>query len=42
MTDQTSAPIPNVDENSLIAERRGKLNALREQGIAYPNDFRRE
>ncbi|MDJ0700791.1 MAG: lysine--tRNA ligase [Woeseiaceae bacterium] len=29
------------DENKLIAERRGKLNALREQGNAYPNDFRR-
>ncbi len=29
------------DENKLIAERRGKLDALREQGIAYPNDFRR-
>jgi lysyl-tRNA synthetase class 2 len=29
------------DENKLIAERRGKLKALREQGNAYPNDFRR-
>jgi lysyl-tRNA synthetase class 2 len=29
------------DENKLIAERRGKLNVLREQGNAYPNDFRR-
>jgi lysyl-tRNA synthetase class 2 len=29
------------DESKLIAERRGKLNALREQGNAYPNDFRR-
>jgi len=29
------------DENQLIAERRGKLKALREQGIAFPNDFRR-
>lgn len=27
------------DENQLIAERRSKLTALREQGIAYPNDF---
>ncbi|MFZ9348566.1 MAG: lysine--tRNA ligase [Arenimonas sp.] len=27
------------DENQLIAERRAKLRALREQGIAYPNDF---
>ena len=29
------------DENKLIAERRSKLDALREQGNAYPNDFRR-
>jgi lysyl-tRNA synthetase class 2 len=29
------------DENKLIAERRGKLAALREKGIAFPNDFRR-
>ncbi|MEO7198788.1 MAG: lysine--tRNA ligase [Dokdonella sp.] len=28
------------DENRLIAERREKLHALRESGIAYPNDFR--
>ena len=30
------------DENRLIAERRAKLEAIREQGIAFPNDFRRE
>jgi len=29
------------DENKLIAERRGKLTALREQRNAFPNDFRR-
>jgi lysyl-tRNA synthetase class 2 len=29
------------DENHLIAERRAKLAALREQGIAFPNDFKR-
>jgi len=29
------------DENKLIAERRGKLDELRAQGNAYPNDFRR-
>jgi lysyl-tRNA synthetase class 2 len=28
------------DENRLIAERREKLQALREDGEAYPNDFR--
>ncbi|MCG1018888.1 MULTISPECIES: lysine--tRNA ligase [Burkholderiaceae] len=30
------------DDNAIIAERRDKLRALREQGIAYPNDFRPE
>ncbi|PPJ42682.1 MULTISPECIES: lysine--tRNA ligase [unclassified Pseudoxanthomonas] len=40
MTDQTPAT-PLADENSLIAERRAKLTALRGQGIAFPNDFRR-
>jgi len=29
------------DENRLIAQRREKLNAIREQGNAFPNDFRR-
>ena len=29
------------DENKLIAERRSKLDALRGQGNAYPNNFRR-
>ncbi|MDX1506762.1 MAG: lysine--tRNA ligase [Woeseiaceae bacterium] len=29
------------DENKLIAERRRKLDALRERGRAFPNDFRR-
>jgi len=30
------------DENALIAQRRAKLNALREAGNAFPNDFRRD
>jgi lysyl-tRNA synthetase class 2 len=30
-----------IDENKLIAQRRGKLTQLREQGDAFPNDFRR-
>ncbi len=38
MTDNALPP----EENSLIAERRAKLTALRAQGIAFPNDFRRE
>jgi len=29
------------EENKLIEERREKLKALRAQGIAFPNDFRR-
>jgi len=39
MTDN-AIPTP-IDENHLIAERRAKLAALRAQGIAFPNDFRR-
>jgi lysyl-tRNA synthetase class 2 len=35
-----SAPA-EVDEHALIAQRRAKLAELREQGIAFPNDFRR-
>lgn len=31
-----------LDENQIIAERRAKLTALREHGVAYPNDFRRK
>ena len=30
------------EENRLIAERRRKLTELREQGQAFPNDFRRD
>ena len=40
MTDHDSTA--QHDENHLIAERRAKLTALRGQGIAFPNDFRRE
>ncbi|HSD16170.1 MAG TPA: lysine--tRNA ligase [Thermomonas sp.] len=40
MTDETQTQ--HSDENHLIAERRGKLAALRGQGIAFPNDARRE
>jgi lysyl-tRNA synthetase class 2 len=29
-----------ADENKIMAERRAKLSALREQGVAFPNDFR--
>ena len=37
-----TAPIEPVDENSIIAERRAKLAAIRAQGVAFPNDFRPE
>jgi lysyl-tRNA synthetase, class II len=30
------------DENRLIAERRAKLQQLRAQSVAFPNDFRRD
>jgi len=41
MTDSLQPQAAPADENSLIAERRAKLAALREHGVAYPNDFRR-
>jgi len=47
MTDSAPAPADATtadtrpDENKLVAERRAKLAELREQGIAFPNDFRR-
>ncbi len=45
MIDETAIPAENApppDTNKLIAERRAKLQTLRGQGIAFPNDFRRE
>ena len=39
MTEQQTPPA--ADENQLIAERRAKLKALREKGVAFPNDFKR-
>ncbi|MBR7798517.1 lysine--tRNA ligase [Undibacterium fentianense] len=34
-----AAELPQ-DENSIIAERRAKLDAIRAKGVAFPNDFR--
>jgi lysyl-tRNA synthetase class 2 len=34
--------IPAQDENQIMAERRGKLNAIRAKGVAFPNDFQRK
>jgi lysyl-tRNA synthetase class 2 len=43
MTDNNeNNPTNEVDENRLIAERRTKLDALREGGEAFPNDFRKD
>ena len=39
-TDQTKVAAEQ-DEHALIAQRRAKLAALREQGVAFPTDFRR-
>ena len=39
MTDQT--PEQTLDTNEQIAQRRAKLALLREQGLAFPNNFRR-
>ena len=41
MSEQDKAEESAQDENKLIAERRGKLARLREEGNAFPNDFRR-
>jgi lysyl-tRNA synthetase class 2 len=42
VSEKSDASGPPVDENQIIAERRGKLNALRTRGNAYPNDFDRD
>ncbi|MEJ2384862.1 MAG: lysine--tRNA ligase [Xanthomonadales bacterium] len=39
-TDRKDNPAAEAEENRLIAERRAKLDALREHGQAFPNDFR--
>ena len=39
MDDKNTPPQP--DDNPIIAERRAKLKGLRQQGIAYPNNFLR-
>jgi lysyl-tRNA synthetase class 2 len=41
MGDKEKAAPEVQDENKLIAERRGKLKALRVKRNAFPNDFRR-
>jgi lysyl-tRNA synthetase, class II len=39
--DDRQPPAP-PDTNKIIEERRAKLKALRDQGVAYPNDFYRD
>ncbi|MDX1353225.1 MAG: lysine--tRNA ligase [Thiomicrorhabdus sp.] len=39
---ETQNNAPEIDENKIIAERRAKLNSLREEGHSYPNTFRRD
>jgi lysyl-tRNA synthetase class 2 len=36
---QEQAPLQGADENKIMAERRAKLAAIREKGVAFPNDF---
>ncbi|PYE35477.1 lysyl-tRNA synthetase class II [Idiomarina fontislapidosi] len=40
MTDKSQTP--EVDVNEQIAQRKAKLAAIREKGVAFPNDFRRD
>ena len=40
MNEKVEQQAAEADENRLIAERRAKLEGLREQGEAFPNDFR--
>ena len=41
MNDKTRSRHEEQDEHKLIAQRREKLAKLRKEGIAFPNDFRR-
>ncbi len=42
MTQENNEQPVAVDENHVMQERREKLKALREQGTAFPNDFKPE
>jgi len=42
MTDENKTEEIQVDENKLIAQRREKLSVMRDNGNAFPNDFRRD
>ena len=40
-TEPINANSEKHDENQIIAERRNKLAAIRQKGVAFPNDFER-
>ena len=42
MSEEQNTPVPEQDENQLVALRREKLGQMREAGIAFPNAFQRE
>ena len=47
MSEQQNAPVAaaqeeQLDENQIMAHRREKLTAIRAEGIAFPNDFKRD
>ncbi|HVO87439.1 MAG TPA: amino acid--tRNA ligase-related protein, partial [Casimicrobiaceae bacterium] len=42
MNQPAPGDVAQQDQNQIIAERRAKLAALREKGIAFPNDFLRD
>jgi lysyl-tRNA synthetase class 2 len=42
MSEEQNPQVTEQDENQLIALRREKLGELRQAGMAFPNDFKRE
>jgi lysyl-tRNA synthetase class 2 len=42
MSDEQTGQQTDAEINHLIAERRAKLERMREKGVAFPNDYRRD
>jgi len=42
MSEQNQAEAPKEELNEILAQRLAKLDAMREKGQAFPNDFRRK
>ena len=42
MSEQNQTEAPQVELSEILAQRLSKLDAMREKGQAFPNDFRRE